>query len=87
MDPIVGCWVHPTSAGLTHLVPDAEPQHGNTGESLYGSIFVILPRHFLHSGVNLLTTWQDNLTAILYKTDDIRLEQQDVVEPGPDQVS
>ena len=29
---------------------------------------------------------QDNLTAILYKTDDIRLEQQDVVEPGPDQV-
>ena len=30
---------------------------------------------------------QDNLTAILYKTDDIRLEQQDVVEPGPDQVS
>lgn len=31
--------------------------------------------------------WQDNLTAILYKTDDIRLEQQDVVEPGPDQVA
>merc|ERR1712210_423903 len=29
---------------------------------------------------------QDNLTAILYKTDDIRLEQQDVVEPAPDQV-
>jgi len=29
---------------------------------------------------------KDNLTAILYKTDDIRLEQQDVVEPGPDQV-
>ena len=32
------------------------------------------------------TNCQDNLTAILYKTDDIRLEQQDIVEPAPDQV-
>ena len=29
---------------------------------------------------------EDNLTAILYKTDDIRLEQQPVPEPGADQV-
>lgn len=29
---------------------------------------------------------KDNLTAILYKTGDIRLEQQDVPEPGPGQV-
>ena len=28
----------------------------------------------------------DNLTAILYKTGDIRLEQQDVPAPGPGQV-
>ena len=28
----------------------------------------------------------DNLTAILYKTGDIRLEQKDVPKPGPDQV-
>ena len=35
---------------------------------------------------NIKTNYQDNLTAILYKTDDIRLEQQDIVEPAPDQV-
>ena len=35
---------------------------------------------------NIKTNCQDNLTAILYKTDDIRLEQQDIVEPAPDQV-
>jgi len=29
---------------------------------------------------------KDNLTAILYETGDIRLEQQDVPEPGPGQV-
>jgi len=29
---------------------------------------------------------EDNLTAVLYKTEDIRLEQQPVPEPGPDQV-
>jgi len=29
---------------------------------------------------------EDNLTAVLYKTDDIRLEQQEVPEPGPHQV-
>lgn len=28
----------------------------------------------------------DNLTAILYKTGDIRLEQQDIPKPGPGQV-
>merc|ERR1711971_925230 len=37
-------------------------------------------------GLTLNMATKDNLTAILYKTDDIRLEQQDVVEPGPDQV-
>merc|ERR1712013_719829 len=36
--------------------------------------------------VNLDMAPHDNLTAILYKTDDIRLEQQDIVEPAPDQV-
>merc|ERR1712062_311878 len=36
--------------------------------------------------VNLNMAPHDNLTAILYKTDDIRLEQQDIVEPAPDQV-
>ena len=30
---------------------------------------------------------QDNLTAILYKTEDIRLEQQEVPEPASDQVT
>merc|ERR1712012_1053517 len=36
--------------------------------------------------VNLDMAPHDNLTAILYKTDDIRLEQQEIVEPAPDQV-
>merc|ERR1712047_76768 len=36
--------------------------------------------------VNLDMAPHDNLTAILYKTGDIRLEQQDIVEPAPDQV-
>merc|ERR1712073_279862 len=36
--------------------------------------------------VNLDMAPHDNLTAILYKTDDIRLEQQDIAEPAPDQV-
>ena len=28
----------------------------------------------------------DNLTAVLYKTGDIRLENQDIPKPGPGQV-
>ena len=31
-------------------------------------------------------TASDNLTAILYKTGDIRLENQDIPKPGPGQV-
>ena len=34
MDPIVGCWVHPTSTRLFTRCPDADStQHGTTGES------------------------------------------------------
>ena len=37
MDPIVGCWVHPTSTRLFTRCPDADStQHGTTGESLSG---------------------------------------------------
>ena len=78
MEPIVGCWVHPTSTTQTLT------QWTSTWHHMWVEQAQEKSWHGIQN--NVKTNCQDNLTAILYKTDDIRLEQQDIVEPAPDQV-